>query len=50
MQPVLRFGSFELRRTERVLLSQGSTVPLGSRALDVLLGVESLASQDSNAR
>ena len=40
MQPVVRFGSFELRSTERVLLSQGSTVPLSSRALDVLLALE----------
>jgi predicted ATPase len=39
LQPVLRFGSFELRSSERVLLSQGSAVPLGSRALDVLLAL-----------
>ena len=45
MQPVLRFGSFELRRTERVLLSQGSTVPLGSRALDVLLALVARAGE-----
>lgn len=39
MQPVIRFASFELRAGERVLLSQGSSVALGARALDVLLAL-----------
>ena len=37
--PAIRFGPFELRSTERVLLHQGEGVALGSRALQVLLAL-----------
>ncbi len=35
----LCFGAFELSSTERVLRSQGQAVPLGSRALEVLIAL-----------
>src|SRR5262249_4487583 len=33
------FGRFELRSTERQLLSEGNAVPLGARAFDLLLAL-----------
>ena len=36
-QRALSFGNFELRRTERALTEDGRLVPLGSRALDILV-------------
>lgn len=37
MSESFRFGRFELRPTERLLLADGSPAPLGSRAFDLLL-------------
>ena len=35
----LRFAQFEVRTAERVLLSDGTACPIGSRAFDVLLAL-----------
>ena len=37
MSDTFRWGRFELRPSERVLLEGGAPVPLGSRAFDLLL-------------
>ncbi len=43
--PVLRFGSFELRRSQRQLLDRGNTVHLGNRAFDILATLVERAGQ-----
>ncbi len=35
----VRFGAFEVRGSERVLLADGAVCPIGSRAMDVLLAL-----------
>lgn len=44
-QRVLRFGPFEVRPAERLLLEDGAAVPLGSRALDLLVALAERAGQ-----
>jgi len=40
-----RFGRFELQRDERRLLADGEAVPLGARALDLLVALAEAAGQ-----
>ena len=44
-EEVLEFGPFELRRSSRVLLDEGSPVRLGSRAFEILLALVERAGQ-----